>query len=291
DEVPSLALGTSPVTLKEMVTAYGSIANEGRYIDPIVVTSVEDREGNVLERFAAAPAETVMPTTIAHMVLDVLRGAVDQGTGAGIRSRYGITADVAGKTGTTQNNTDAWFILMHPQMVGGAWVGFNDNRITMGSGWGQGSQAALPIVGETFRLALRSKAIDDKRQFAAPREANVAPAPVEPIPAEPSTVPNNGMPGAPAEYQVNSSEPAREGFWRPPAVTTVVVPAAVPQPAQVGVPYSNVQNVGQPGVVMPAVPSTSPAPAPLPENFAPRVLPPADGKWAPGTVIEGATGR
>lgn len=289
DEVPSLALGTSPVTLKEMVTAYGSIANDGRYIDPIIVVAVEDRDGTVLERFTAPPAETAMPVETAHTVLDVLRGAVDQGTGAGIRSRYGIKADVAGKTGTTQNNTDAWFILMHPQMVAGAWVGFNDNRVTMGSGWGQGSQAALPIVGETFRLALKAKVIDEKREFSAPREAVVVPVP-EQLPMDPA-VPNNGVPGAPAEYQVNSVETPREGFWRPP-VANVIVPAqpgvvvTAPAPAGVGVPYSNVQNVGQPGVVLPAVP-----PSQLPENFPSRVLQPSDGKWAPGAMAPSAPAR
>jgi penicillin-binding protein 1A len=253
DEVPSLALGTSPVTLREMVTAYGSLANEGRYIESIYITSVEDRDGTVLERFVAAPAETVLQVSTAHTTLDMLRGAVDQGTGAGIRSRYGIKADVAGKTGTTQNNTDAWFVLMHPQMVAGAWVGFNDNRITMGSGWGQGSQAALPIVGETFRLALKAKAIDEKREFAAPRETYVAPAP-PPETEPPSTDPANGPPGAPAEYQVNA--PA-EGTWRPaPEVRYVTVPqAATPEP----------------GVVVPAE-----APG------APRVLAPPDGRWGQG---------
>jgi penicillin-binding protein 1A len=66
-----------------------------------------------------------------------------------IRSRYGIRADVAGKTGTTQDNADGWFILMHPQLVGGAWVGFNDGRVTLRSDyWGQGAHSALPIVGD-----------------------------------------------------------------------------------------------------------------------------------------------
>ncbi|HYW55469.1 MAG TPA: transglycosylase domain-containing protein, partial [Polaromonas sp.] len=114
DEVLSLALGTSPVTLKEMVASYGSLANDGRYVEPMVVTSVENRDGVVLEAFEPKVAETAMSTSSAQLLLDVLRGAVDQGTGAGIRTRFGIKADVAGKTGTTQDNTDGWFILMHP---------------------------------------------------------------------------------------------------------------------------------------------------------------------------------
>jgi penicillin-binding protein 1A len=74
---------------------------------------------------------------------------------------------VAGKTGTTQENTDGWFIMMHPQLVAGARVGFND-KLTMGS-WGQGARSALPIVGEVFQQALRNKWIDQKAEFAIPR--------------------------------------------------------------------------------------------------------------------------
>ena len=169
DEVLSLALGTSPVTLKEMVTAYSTLANEGRYIEPIMVTHVEDRNGKVLESFQDKTPEAVMSTLVAQTLLDVLRGVVDQGTGTSIRSRYGIRADVAGKTGTTQGNTDGWFILMQPQLVAGAWVGFNDNRVTMGERWGQGAQSALPIVGEFYRLAIKAKVIDQNIRFAAPR--------------------------------------------------------------------------------------------------------------------------
>ncbi|MCZ8255048.1 MAG: transglycosylase domain-containing protein, partial [Polaromonas sp.] len=100
EEVPSLALGTSPVTLKEMVSAYGTIANDGRYVEPILITRVEDRNGKVLEEFQPKLAETAMTASVAETLLDVMRGVIDQGTGAGIRSRFGIRADVAGKTGT-----------------------------------------------------------------------------------------------------------------------------------------------------------------------------------------------
>jgi penicillin-binding protein 1A len=96
-----------------------------------------------------------------------MRGVVDEGTGAAIRSRYGITADVAGKTGTTQENTDGWFIMMHPQLVAGARVGFNDT-MTMGA-WGQGARSALPMVGEVFQQALRNKWIDQAAEFDIPR--------------------------------------------------------------------------------------------------------------------------
>ncbi|MBC7548253.1 MAG: transglycosylase domain-containing protein [Polaromonas sp.] len=179
DEVPSLALGTSPVTLKEMVTAYATLANDGRYNAPVLITRVDNRNGKTLEVLSAALTETAMPVDTAQTLLDVLRTAIDHGTGAAIRSRFGIRADVAGKTGTTQNNTDGWFILMHPQLVAGAWAGFNDNRVTMGDRWGPGAQSALPMVGTFFQGAIKSKLIDVKAQFNAPRVPEVLPPPAE----------------------------------------------------------------------------------------------------------------
>ena len=169
DEVPSLALGTSPVTLAEMVAAYGSIANGGRYIPPVLVTQVEDRKGQVLQVFAASVPEQAMSHPQALQLVNVMRGVVDEGTGAAIRSRYGIQADVAGKTGTTQDNSDGWFILMHPQLVAGAWVGFNDSSNTMGDAWGPGARSALPMVGDVFQQALRSRWIDPQVEFEIPR--------------------------------------------------------------------------------------------------------------------------
>jgi penicillin-binding protein 1A len=169
EEVPSLALGTSPVTLREMVAAYGSIANGGRYVEPVLVLAVENREGTVLEAFAPPEPELAMSRSQSLRLVDVMRGVVDEGTGVAIRMRYGIDADVAGKTGTTQDNSDGWFILMHPQLVAGAWVGFNDNRVTMGDAWGQGARSALPIVGELFQNSLRYRWIDAQAEFDIPR--------------------------------------------------------------------------------------------------------------------------
>ena len=166
--VPSLALGTSPVTLREMVSAYGTIANGGSYVEPVLVTRVEGRGGKVLEQFHAPPVERGMEHPQALTLVDVMRGVVDRGTGVAIRQRYGIQADVAGKTGTTQDNSDGWFILMHPQLVAGAWVGFNDNHVSMGD-WGQGARSALPMVGEFFQQSLRARWIDPQVEFAIPR--------------------------------------------------------------------------------------------------------------------------
>jgi penicillin-binding protein 1A len=174
DPVPSLALGTSPVTLKEMVSAYGTIADRGAYIAPMFVTRIEDRTGNVLAQFQPARAEQTLPPVAAQTLLDVMRDVVDKGTGSAIRTRFGIRGDVAGKTGTTQDDADGWFILMHPQLVAGAWVGFNDSRVTLRSDyWGQGAHSALPIVGDFFQRALRSRLIDSHAKFAEEKETGM----------------------------------------------------------------------------------------------------------------------
>jgi penicillin-binding protein 1A len=165
DEVPSLALGTSPVTLKEMVSAYGTIANDGNYMEPLLVTRIENKQGEVLAQFDSAP-ERALSVDATHKLVDVMRDVVNRGTGTAIRTRFGIRADVAGKTGTTQDNADGWFILMHPQLVAGAWVGFNDSRVTLRSDyWGQGAHSALPMVGDFTQRALRSHLIDARARF------------------------------------------------------------------------------------------------------------------------------
>lgn len=256
EEVPSLALGTSPVTLKEMVAAYGTLANDGRYIEPIIVTRVEDRNGKVLEEFAPKLPETVMSATVAQTLLDVMRGVVDQGTGAAIRGHYGIRADVAGKTGTTQGNTDGWFILMHPQLVAGAWVGFNDNRVTMGDSWGQGARSALPIVGEFFQRAIKAKVVDADIRFAAPPEGGPTDQEQQRIEAllNGAEPPQEGQPGeAPAAVGMAGASPAVEGGaprWQPAPVIKYVTIQVPPdnQGAPLAVPGGD--SGGLPGVVV-----------------------------------------
>jgi penicillin-binding protein 1A len=185
DPVPSLALGTSPVTLREMVSAYGTLANSGRYLgEPQLISGVEDRKGRTLALFTRPKPVEAMPRPLALQLVNVMRGVVDEGTGAAIRTRYGIQADVAGKTGTTQDNSDGWFILMHPQLVAGAWVGYNDNRVTMGDSWGQGARSALPMVGEFFSQALRSRQVDGRVEFDIPRPRPQPREPREPAPIQ-----------------------------------------------------------------------------------------------------------
>ena len=175
DAVPSLALGTSPVTLKEMVSAYGTIANRGVYAEPQMVTRIEDHDGKVLAEFASPPPQQALPVHAAQTLIDVMRDVVDFGTGADIRARYGLRGDVAGKTGTTQDNADGWFLLMHPQLVAGAWVGFDDGQVTLRSDyWGQGAHSALPIVGMFYDAALRARVIDPRAQLTPDYRPRVA---------------------------------------------------------------------------------------------------------------------
>ena len=169
DLVPSLALGTSPVTLREMVSAYGAIANSGVWMEPMLVLRIEDKSGKALEGFVPGRSAEGMPRAAALTLVDTMRAVVDEGTASAIRSRHGIQADVAGKTGTTQDNSDGWFILMHRQLAAGAWVGFNDPQITMGDSWGPGARSALPMVGDFFQQALRAHWIDPKAEFDIPR--------------------------------------------------------------------------------------------------------------------------
>ena len=233
DEVLSLALGTSPVTLKEMVASYATLVNDGRYVAPMLVTRVEDRHGAVLEAFEPAVAEAAMSTQAANMLVDVMRGVIDQGTGAGIRSRYGIRADVAGKTGTTQDNTDGWFILMHPQLVAGAWVGFNDNRVTLGERWGQGAQSALPMVGDFFQQAFKTRLLDARARFSAPGGISTVPAPF--------VEQNAALLGADSQQQPDAEPPQLAATGLPGTAPTAVILSPPPikyvniqiQPAQV----------------------------------------------------------
>ncbi|MES2126725.1 MAG: transglycosylase domain-containing protein [Pseudomonadota bacterium] len=186
--VPSLALGTSPVTLLEMVNAYATIAAQGNYRKPIFVKRIADRSGRVLAEFAGATPERAMAAANADTLLDMMRGVIERGTGTAVRYRFGIRGDVAGKTGTTQNNTDGWFILMHPQLVAGAWVGFNDNRVTMRSSyWGQGGHNAILLVGDFFKAALDGGKLDAKAVFPG---AHLALPPR--VADEPADVPDEG---------------------------------------------------------------------------------------------------
>ncbi len=145
--VPSLALGTSEVTLLEMVGAYGTLAGGGVRRTPTIVTRIEDSEGNVLAQFGPQQ-QRALPASTSYAVLDMMRDVVDRGTAQRLRS-MGVRGDVAGKTGTTQESADGWFIAAHPDLVMGAWVGFDDRRLAFRTSyWGQGGHNALFVVGD-----------------------------------------------------------------------------------------------------------------------------------------------
>lgn len=151
---PSIALGTAELTLLEMTSAYSTFANQGVYIEPIAVTRIEDKAGNVLVEYFPQRREEVISPETAYIMIDMMRGAIrggEWGAGTGVRMRVmGVTQDVAGKTGTTQNSADNWFIAVMPHIAIGSWVGGDDRRIRFPSstGIGQGARTALPIVAE-----------------------------------------------------------------------------------------------------------------------------------------------
>jgi penicillin-binding protein 1A len=165
-EVPSLALGTSSVTLLEMTSAYATLARGGVYQEPRFMRRIENRDGEVLRVFEPE-GERVLSEKVAAQVTEMMRGVVERGTGQAVRDGWGIRADVAGKTGTTQGGADGWFLLMHPELVAGAWAGFNDPRVAFRTGhWGQGGNNALRVTAHLFQQALRQGALSAEPQLA-----------------------------------------------------------------------------------------------------------------------------
>ncbi|XYJ08383.1 penicillin-binding protein 1A [Telluria sp. B2] len=207
--VPSLALGTSPVTLLEMVNTYATIAAQGEYRKPVFVRRILDRDGKVVADFGSVAPERALSQATSVTLIDILRGVINRGTGTGVRYRFGVTGDVAGKTGTTQNNADGWFILMHPNLVAGAWVGFNDNRVTMRSNyWGQGGHNAILLVGDFFRTALDDGKIDKDALLPGGRKPE--PRRIQEEPEEEFIEPGELYEGVPADEAVEVPTPVED---------------------------------------------------------------------------------
>ncbi len=145
--VPSLALGTGEVSLFELIQAYSVFINEGRLVKPVYLRRIEDKFGNIIheQKTQVSEKEIISPRT-AEMITEMLKSAVNSGTATSLRTVYGLHNDIAGKTGTTQLNTDGWFIGYSPDLIAGVWVG-GDNPVirfrTMSLG--QGSHSALPV--------------------------------------------------------------------------------------------------------------------------------------------------
>jgi penicillin-binding protein 1A len=172
DRVPSLALGTPSISVTEMVSAYACMANDGKAVKPYYLTSITSRNNTVLEKFNPSSGEQALTKENAQMLVHMLKRVVNEGTGAGMRSKFGINNDMAGKTGTTQSNADGWFIAMTPKLVIGSWVGADDPRIRFRStALGQGASTALPIVATFFQQ------VNADRHLTALSQAHFAPLP------------------------------------------------------------------------------------------------------------------
>lgn len=168
---PSICLGTPEVTVYEMTAAYSAFANKGVAVRPVFVTRIEDKNGNIIAEFPAKRVE-VMREEVASVMLNMMEYVVNSGTGQRIRRpEYGgITSEVAGKTGTTQENTDGWFMGMVPQLVCGTWVGADDPVVHFRStALGQGANMALPIYGLFMKRVYADKTlgIDPNAHFPA----------------------------------------------------------------------------------------------------------------------------
>ncbi|MDR1402086.1 MAG: transglycosylase domain-containing protein [Tannerellaceae bacterium] len=147
DPVVSLALGTPDISVSEMIGAYSVFANKGIRVEPVYVTRIEDSFGNTIANFNPQVRE-VLTEEATYKMLHMLRSVMDGGTGSRIRYRYGLRGPMGGKTGTTQNHSDGWFMAFTPSLVGGCWVGGEERSIhfnTMNEG--QGASMALPIYG------------------------------------------------------------------------------------------------------------------------------------------------
>jgi penicillin-binding protein 1A len=170
EAVPSMALGTADISVMEMVTAYTAFANKGKVVNPHYLKRITTHDGKELERFHGDKPSQALSEETAQLMLHMLRRAVNEGTSASLRSQFGLTNDIAGKTGTTQSNTDGWFIGVTPKLVVGAWVGGDDPSIRFRTtSLGQGARTALPLVGEFLKLAKTDKSLDSvsNARFAA----------------------------------------------------------------------------------------------------------------------------
>ena len=176
---PSIALGTAEVSLMELVTSYTTFLNDGKPATPVLISSIKNSQGEVIypldteeskENTQVADAldqeNSLSPRTASTMVR-MLEKVVNEGTGYRLRSQFGITHALAGKTGTTQNYTDGWFVGMTPEMVFGSWVGGWNNRVRFNSTMGYGSQTALPIAGRFLQNIRAYPDFEQPNQFYA----------------------------------------------------------------------------------------------------------------------------
>ena len=168
--VPSIALGSADLTLLEMLHAYTMFPNRGFSTDPIIITRIEDKNGNVLESFQPE-SKQVISESDAYTMYKMMQGVVDFGTGHAMRGRFGINSAMGGKTGTTNENTDGWFIGYTPQLLAGAWVGCDDPFLKIRWTYG-GNEMAMPEWAYFMQKVYADKrlGIDPKAVFQKPAE-------------------------------------------------------------------------------------------------------------------------
>ena len=174
DPVVSLCVGSADLSVYEMVTAYNTFPSGGEYTYPLFVTRIEDSEGNVLGQFSDRRHEAVTQDA-AYAMIQMMRGVVDGGTGSRLRFRYGLTGAIAGKTGTTNDNSDGWFIGYTPTITAGVWVGAEDRYVHFNStALGQGANMALPIWGLWMKKVLADGTLGISSNDAFPAGTNVS---------------------------------------------------------------------------------------------------------------------
>lgn len=150
DPVPALALGSSESNVFELVSAFSTFANQGVHTDAIFVTRIEDRQGNLIASFIPQSQDAISERT-AYTMLTMLQGVVNAGTAGRLKWQFGFNdVEIGGKTGTSNQNRDAWFMCVAPKLVAGAWVGGEDQSVLFVRG-GEGSVMALPIVGDFMK--------------------------------------------------------------------------------------------------------------------------------------------
>ncbi|MCM1176601.1 MAG: transglycosylase domain-containing protein [Clostridium sp.] len=169
-EVPSLCVGSADLTLYEMVAAYNSFPSGGVYIEPIFVTRIEDNMGNVISEFNNRKKEAISEYT-AYLMANLMQGVINSGTGVRLRTKYGLKGEIAGKTGTTNDQADGWFMGYTPSLMAGVWVGAEDRQIHFESlALGGGSNMALPIWGLFMKKIVKdgTLGVSEADRFIAP---------------------------------------------------------------------------------------------------------------------------
>ena len=170
DPVYPLCVGSADISVYEMVSAYNTFPSKGVYVSPIFVTRIEDNMGNVLGEFSNSKREAVSEYT-AYLMANLMQGVVNSGTGVRLRAKYGLKGEIAGKTGTTNDQSDGWFIGYTPSLTAGVWVGAEDRQVHFESlSLGGGSNMALPIWGLFMQKVMKDGTLGvyETDRFVAP---------------------------------------------------------------------------------------------------------------------------